>query len=113
MKTQSQVSDVTIQISSKPVLTMPRSLSRQLGVRQGEQVSVQVRNGTLRVRKNGQRKAPVRMNLHSGRRARRTAKLTDLIGAIPAKPGAPKVNIEELMSHHGYDQIEHKAGKAW
>lgn len=56
MKTQTTLSEVTIQISSKPVLTMPKSLSAQLGVRQGDKVSVQVYNGTLRVRKNGHRK---------------------------------------------------------
>ncbi len=112
MKTQARVSDVTIQISSKPVLTMPRSLSRQLGVRQGEQVSVQVRNGALRVRKNGQRKSPVRSR-SPHKRTRRTTTIMDIVGVISSKPGAPKINVEELMSHHGYEQIEHKAGKAW
>lgn len=106
MKTQSLVSDVTIQVSDKPVLTLPKLLSKQLGVRKGEQVSVQVRNGTLRIRKNGQRKSPLQARSRQVTRKRRTASLMDLVGAIPAKPGAPKVNVEELMSHHGYEQLE-------
>lgn len=101
MKTQSVVSDVTVQVSSEPVLTLPRQLSRELGLRSGQKVSVRVRNGTLKIRKNGKRVTRVRP-----KRIRHVAKLTDLIGAIPAKPGAPKINIEELMSHHGYEQFE-------
>jgi antitoxin component of MazEF toxin-antitoxin module len=103
MKTQSQVSDVTIQISSKPVLTMPRSLSRQLGVRQGEQVSVQVRNGALRVRKNGQRKSSIRSRNEP--RGRRVANILDWAGTIESKSGKT-INVEEYTAHHGYEQFE-------
>ena len=103
MKTQSLVSDVTIQISSEPVLTMPRSLSKQLGVRKGERVSVQVRNGTLRVRKNGQRKSPVRTRTEP--RGRRAASMLDWAGIIESKSGKT-INVEEYTAHHGYEQFE-------
>ncbi len=103
MKTQSELSDVTVQVSNEPVLTLPRKLSRELGLRSGQKVSVRVRNGALKIHKNGKRTLRVRAR---PKRTRRVAKLTDLIGAIPAKPGAPKINIEELMSHHGYEQFE-------
>ena len=104
MGTQTILSDVTIQVSTKPVLTLPESLRKQLGVRKGEKVSVQVRKGTLRVRKNGKRKLLARS--HIERQPRRTAKITDLIGVIPAKPGAPPVKLEEQFSHHGYEEYE-------
>ncbi len=99
---------VTIQISSKPVLTLPKPLSKQLGVREGEKVGVQVRNGGLQIRRNGHKRPPERKSTRNGLRTRphRVTKLTDLIGAIPGKPGEPKIDFEELMSHHGYEQLE-------
>jgi len=103
MKTQSVISDITVRISNEPVLTLPKQLSRELGLRSGQKVNVRVRNGALKIHKNGKRVTRARTR---PKRARRVAKLTDLIGAIPTKPGAPKINIEELMSHHGYEQFE-------
>ncbi len=111
MRTQSILSDVTIQVSSKPVLTMPELLRKQLGVRKGEKVSVQVRKGTLRVRRNGKRKLLAQPR--NERRSRRTAKITDLIGAISVKPGAPQINFEEQFSHHGYEQLERPGRKGF
>ena len=106
MKTQSLVSDVTVRVSSEPILTLPKQVSRELGVRAGQKVSVRVRNGALRIRKNGKSVTRSRTRV---KRTRRIAKLTDIVGAIPVKPGAPKINIEELMSHHGYEQFERPA----
>ena len=112
MKTQPRVSDLTIQISSEPVLTMPRSLSKQLGVRKGERVSVQVRNGTLRVRKNGQRKSPIRSRSQNARSTRRTATLMDWVGSIKSKSGKT-INVEEYTAHHGYEQLERPGRKSF
>ena len=112
MKTQPRVSDLTIQISSEPVLTMPRSLSQQLGVRKGERVSVQVRNGTLRVRKNGRRKSPVPSRSQNARRTRRTANLMDWVGSIKSKSGET-IYVEDYMTHHGYEQFERPGRKSF
>lgn len=98
--------NVTIQVSAKPVLTVPASLVKRLGVRKGQHVSVDVRAGTIRVRKNGKRNLPALTRSRRKLPARRISTFADLAGVIPAKPGAPKVNIEELMSHHGYEQLE-------
>lgn len=96
---------VTIQVSSRPILRVPQALVKQLGVRQGEQVSVQVRNGMLRIRKNGRRKLSSRSHLDPGKR---TTTFMDLVGIVSSKPGSPKIDIETLMSHHGYEQLEGK-----
>jgi len=106
MKTQSIVSDVTVQISSEPVLTLPRQLSRELGLRSGQKVSVRVRGGALTFRKNGKKATRARLQNRAPKRERRTSTFMDLVGKIPVKPNAPIVEIEELMSHHGYEQFE-------
>jgi antitoxin component of MazEF toxin-antitoxin module len=105
MKTESVLPDVTIQISSEPVLTVPRTLGTQLGVRKGQRVSIQVRNGTLRIRKHTTRQSPNGSRQRLAPRAKRTAKLMDWAGYIQGKSGKV-INVEELMSHHGYEQLE-------
>ncbi|MBI5652189.1 MAG: hypothetical protein HZC40_17370 [Chloroflexi bacterium] len=106
MKTQSRVSDVTIQISSEPILTVPKSIGKELGVRTGQHVSVDVRVGMIYVRKNRKRRSTIQARPNGKPRARRVSTFANLAGAIPAKPGAPQINIEEMMSHHGYEQLE-------
>jgi len=105
MKTDSSLSDVTIQISTEPVLTMPRTLGTQLGVRKGQRVSIQVRNGMLRIRKHSARKSPDGSRRRLEPHQKRTAKLMDWAGYIQGKSGKV-INVEELMSHHGYEQLE-------
>ena len=112
MKTQSLVSDVTIQVSSEPVLTLPKQLSKQLGVRKGDQVSVQVRNGTLRIRKNGQRRLPMHARPRQSPRKRRTSSLMDWVGSIKSKSGKT-ICVEDYMTHHGYEQLERPGRKGY
>ena len=109
INTRSILSNVTIQISSEPVLTMPKSLGKQLGVRKGERVSVQVRNGTLRIRKNGQRKLSLRARSSKKPHTCRVASMMDWAGIIKSKSGKV-IDFEEMTNHHGYEQLE---GKAW
>jgi len=105
MTTPTIHAELTIQVSAKPVLSIPKSLSARLGVRAGEKVSVQVRGGVLRVRKNGQRKPPARAHLHNKSRVRRTGSIMNLAGIIKGKPGTT-INVEEYTNHHGYEQFE-------
>ncbi len=107
MKTQSVVSDVTVQVSSEPVLTLPRQLSRELGLRSGQKVSVRVRNGVLKIHKNGKRTTRGRPSNGTRKRKRRDAKLMDWAGAIKSK-SEQVIQIEDFMEHHGYEQLEGK-----
>lgn len=107
MKTQSVVSNVTVQVSSEPVLTLPRQLSRELGLRSGQRVSVRVRNGALKFRKNGKPVTRSRPLNGTRRRKRRDAKLADWAGVIKNKSGQV-IQIEDYMKHHGYEQLEGK-----
>lgn len=84
---------------------MPRSLGTQLGVRQGDRVSVQVHKGTLRVRKNGHRKTLVRSRTREERRSHRVTSIMDWAGIIKSKSGKTII-VEEYTAHHGYEQFE-------
>ncbi|MBI4673120.1 MAG: AbrB/MazE/SpoVT family DNA-binding domain-containing protein [Chloroflexi bacterium] len=107
MKTQSVVSDVTVQVSSEPVLTLPRQLSRELGLRSGQRVSVRVRNGALKIRKNGKRATRSRPQNGAPKRKRQNSNLMDWAGSIKSKTGRV-IHIEDYMKHHGYEQFEGK-----
>ncbi len=107
MKTQSIVSDVTVQVSSEPVLTLPKQLSRELGLRAGQKVNVRVRNGALKFHKNGKRVTRVRTLNGTRKRKRRDAKLMDWAGVIKSKSGQV-IQIEDFMKQHGYEQLEGK-----
>jgi len=107
MKTQSVISDVTVRISNEPVLTLPKQLSRELGLRSGQKVNVRVRNGALKIHKNGKRMTRSRPLNGTRRRKRRDAKLADWAGAIKSKSGQV-IQIEDFMKHHGYEQLEGK-----
>jgi hypothetical protein len=56
-----------------------------------------------------QRRAPKPKGLAKSRRtrvSRKTGTLTDLIGFFQAAPGEGKIQFEELMKKHGYEQID-------
>ncbi len=83
---------LTIQFSPREELILPRSLGVALGLREGERVDVQPRDGFLWFRR-----------LHSRPVAR---PLTDLTHIISSSLPIGSVDIEMYMDKHGYEQTD-------
>jgi len=86
---------LTIQFSPKEELILPRSLGLALGLREGERMDVQPRDGFLWFRR-----LPAKPT---------TRPLTDLANIITTSLPVGSVDIEMIMDKHGYEQIDGRA----
>jgi hypothetical protein len=86
---------LTIQFSPKEELILPRSLGLALGLREGERVDVQPRDGFLWFRR-----LPAKLAARP---------LTDLANIITTSLPVGSVDIEMTMDKHGYEQIDGRA----
>ncbi len=83
---------IEIKFSKKPLLVLPESLGRALGLREGDRVEVQRQDRTLQLSRRTQ--------------SQHTGSLTDLARIITSTRPVGSVDIEALMDKHGYEQID-------
>ena len=87
---------VTVRLSKDEKLTLPESLGRRLGLREGDCVEIRRQDGILWL----QRKETLDT----------LGPLTELSTIVSTSRPVGSVDVERIMDKHGYEQINERPG---